>query len=34
MDLVLKNAVGNMNIYRELKQQYNEDEWCKLREDI
>ncbi len=33
-NLVLKNAVGNMDIYRELRQQYDEAEWCKLRENI
>ena len=32
--LVLKHNVGNMDLYRELKSQYTEDDWCKLREKI
>ena len=32
--LVLEHNVGNMDLYRELKAQYTEDDWCKLREKI
>lgn len=32
--LVLEHNVGNMDLYRELKAQYNEEDWCKLREKI
>ena len=32
--LVLEHAVGDMDLYNELKRQYTEDEWVKLREKV
>lgn len=32
--LVLEHAVGDMDVYNELKRQYTEDEWVKLREKV
>lgn len=33
-ELLLKYEIGNMEIYRELKKQYGEDEWLQKREEI
>ncbi len=33
-ELVLKHQVGNLEVYRELKRQYTEEEWIKQREQI
>ncbi len=33
-ELVLKHEVGNLEVYRELKRQYTEEEWIKEREQL